>query len=234
MDDLARLMDQLSESIATLNRLSNALNPPEEDFIETDEDKVVSVESRPDGSLIAIKIANKWDEKVEPEELSGRIEQVVAAAQLRAMGLGSGALTGKDAIEAPDLDISNVQPTAADWAAAERLSAASYEQFVAEVDEAMADEGATLERFYNGLERLDEALNSVDAPQTEDEARLYSENHNVWAVATPGGLSGFGFKEGWLDKQSATTLNICLAEIVAQVPAADGPPLADVLRQFKA
>ncbi len=234
MDDLARLMDKLSESIATLNRLSASLNPPEEDFVETDEDRVVSVESRPDGSLIAIKIANKWEETLEPEELAPRIEQVLAIAQMRAMGLGMGELTGRDAIEAPQIDLEDVEPTAADRAAAQRASAASYEQFVAKVDQAMADEGATLERFYVGLEKLDAALARAEADEPETEERIYSENHNVWAVITPGGLSGFGFKEGWLEKQSATNLNICLAEIVAQLPATEGPALTDVMRQFKA
>ena len=59
MDELNQLMAELTQSISTLNKLSESLDPPTDDYTETDADRVVTITCRPNGALISIRIADK-------------------------------------------------------------------------------------------------------------------------------------------------------------------------------
>ena len=54
MDELNQLMAELTQSISTLNKLSESLDPPTDDYTETDAVRVVTITCRPNGALISI------------------------------------------------------------------------------------------------------------------------------------------------------------------------------------
>ena len=240
MDELNQLMAELPQSISTLNKLSESLDPPTEDYTETDADRVVTISCRPNGALISIRIADNWRNKIEPDMLADRLNQTMAAAQLRAMGIGSVELTGKgrsrddDSASQERIDLTSVQPTAADRKQAEQYAQRSYQEFVNRVDEAVRDEGAALERFYSGMDKLNRALADEVPDAADEEQHIYSENHKAWAVLTPAGVNGFDFKANWVKNQTGITLTNCLREIIEQLPADETPALIESLRAFKA
>ena len=98
----------------------------------------------------------------------------------------------------------------------------------------MRDEGAALERFYSGMDKLNRALADEVPDAADEEQHIYSENHKAWAVLTPAGVNGFDFKANWVKNQTGITLTNCLREIIEQLPADETPALIESLRAFKA
>lgn len=244
MEELDRLLDELTRSVAALNRVGKGLSLPEDDFTVSDEDAVVTVSAKADGVVTGIRVAPNWAAKVSEDDLPIRINSVLALAGFRAMGMPPAA-SDTPAAAAPtvaaDAAPADIVPTGADRRAAERLADRAYQDLVARVDDPGRSESASLERFYRNVDALDAAMAEDSArdeepPSTaqvdaDDASRVRSENGAVSAAVTPFGLGDVRFRDGWLKGTSGNVVTTCLAEILDRATPTSND-LADVLRDI--
>lgn len=244
MEELGRLLDDLTRSVAALNRVGEGLSLPDADFTVSDEDAVVTVFATAGGVVTSIRVVPNWAAKVSEDDLPIRINSTLALAGFRAMGMAvpdGKAPAATTPSPAAEVSPASIVPTADDRRAAERIADRAYESLVTRVDAPGRSEGASLERFYRNADALDAALGGASAGEeeqptdagtdAEDALRLRSENGAVSALMTPFGLGDVRFRDGWLKGTSGNVVTTCLAEILDRATPSDHD-LADALRDI--
>lgn len=231
MTELAAVMQQLEEAIASVRGINGVLQPPTEQFTETDEDRIVTVSVDADGNFTQIKVASGWEDRLEPEMLQSRINEVIVRAVVHRLGLNPD-MTQDEAdalVEQIGLP-SQVQQKDRDMA--EQMVFEQSRDFEQLVEQVGADSGRALEELYKNLDRLDAALSSQDTPTQEQ--RYYSKNRMVSVLSNGQDIREVSFKENWLDiPRSGTTITICFNEILEQLPqTGSGSGWDDTLSHF--
>jgi hypothetical protein len=242
VEELDRLLDELTRSVAALNQVSKGVSLPEDDFTVSDEDAIVRVSAKADGIITGIRVAPNWAAKISDDDLPIRINSVLALASFRAMGmrLPDGAVPARVAssgtADAPQPDVVS---TAGDRETAERIADRAYQELVARVDDPARSEGAALERFYRNVDAFDAVMDGTpagEAPTTTaktepDGPRIPSANGAVSAAMTPFGIGDVRFRDGWLKGTSGNVVTTCLAEILDRTTQS-GNDLAEALRDI--
>lgn len=240
MEELTRMMNELSSSLAALNAMSSPFAIPDDNYTISDDDGIVAVSATRMGRITAITVKPTWQDTITSDELTVRVNSLVLQATFKAMGMeiptGSAEQTefpevSRAALTAPP---EQIPPTQADHARADRLVDRTLNDLLARVDSPSFSEGMAAERFYTQLDQLDAALSDEPTSEREDEdPRFFSENRAVSAALTSLGIGDIQFREGWADGKSGNVITTCLAEVLDQIPQTGNGDLADALRAIE-
>lgn len=233
-------MDQLEQAMANLEQTMAQLRSfpvlvPQTDFTEIDDDRTVQVEVNQAGTISAIKVLNGWEDRIETHQLPDRINQTLARATVRTMGID------------PDDDFSNlpgltdelpaidgavqVEVTEEDREAAAAFAEQRYAEFTGMVEYTSNHQEEILEDIQRRFDELDQVL--ANSPTRTEPKRYYSENRMVSLSGDGGGVGDVQISESWLSgSRSGLTITKCLTEALEQAPQSSSS-FADVMNAFK-
>lgn len=233
MDQLEQAMANLEQTMAQLR--SFPVLQPQTDFSEIDDQRSVEVIVDEAGNISAIKVLNGWEDRIPTEELTGRINQILARAMVRAMGIDP----DDDYADLPDLsdeqlptldEATSVTVSADDKAAAAAFVDERYAEFVEMVEYTKNHQEEILEDIQRRFDELDSVL--TESPMTEKK-RYYSENRMVSLTSDGAGIGDVQISESWLKgSRSGLTITQCLTEALQQAPQASAS-FAEVMNLFK-